>query len=151
MPVVEVTEVVQAPIEVVYGVISNMEAYPRFMANIETIKVLERGEGYTVTEWHAKLKGARFRWVEKDLFDPAHYRITYDQIEGDLKCFRGYWALSADPQGTLVTLVTEFEFGVPMLASLLNPVARVALRENSRSMLAAIDGELRRDSSRSAP
>ncbi|MCY0898332.1 MAG: aromatase/cyclase [Firmicutes bacterium] len=142
MPLVEVTELVSAPIDRVYRVVSDMESYPRFMKNVESIKVLERGDGYTVTEWHARLKGARFRWVEKDLFDPQNFRITYEQTEGDLKEFRGYWALSASGDGTRVTLVTEFEFGVPMLASLLNPVARVALRENSRAMLAAISGEL---------
>ncbi len=138
MPTVEVKHVVPASIDVVYRVVSDQESYPKFMKTMESVKVLERGDGYTLTEWIARLQGARFRWVEKDLYDPEHHRITYNQTEGDLKVFRGYWELAEVPQGTEVLLVTEFEFGMPMLASMLNPVAKMALKSNSRAMLEAI-------------
>lgn len=138
MPIVEMDQVISAPINEVYRLVSDTESYPKFMKVVESIKVLERGDGYTLTEWVVRLQGARFRWVEKDLFHPEEYRITYDQTEGDLKTFRGYWALEEVPAGTRVVLVTEFEFGMPMLSALLNPVAKVAIRDNSRSMLDAI-------------
>ncbi|MCL5116003.1 MAG: SRPBCC family protein [Firmicutes bacterium] len=138
MPVVEVNQTVPAPIAKVWAVVSDMASYPKFMKAVQSITILEQGDGYTVSDWVARLQGARFHWVEKDLFHPEEYRITYDQTEGDLKVFRGYWQLEEVAEGTRVTLVTEFEFGVPMLSSLLNPVAKVALRENSRSMLEAI-------------
>jgi coenzyme Q-binding protein COQ10 len=141
MPVVEVKHVVKAPIDVVYEVVADQEAYPQFMKTLESIRVLERGEGYTLTEWIARLQGARFRWVEKDLYYPDEHRITYEQTEGDLKVFRGYWALTEIPEGTAVVLVTEFEFGIPMLAAMLNPVAKMALRSNSRDMLEAISAK----------
>lgn len=138
MPTVEVRHIVPAPIDLVYRVVSDQESYPKFMKTMESIKVLERGEGYTLTEWIARLQGARFRWVEKDLYEPDNYRITYDQTEGDLKVFRGHWALTEVPEGTEVEFVTEFEFGIPMLSSMLNPVAKMALKSNSRAMLEAI-------------
>lgn len=138
MPIVVVKEVVDAPIDKVYQVVSDQESYPQFMKTMETIRVIERGDGYTLTEWVARLQGARFRWVEKDLYFPDEYRITYDQTEGDLKVFRGYWALTEVPEGTLVELVTEFEFGIPMLSAMLNPVAKLALKNNSKAMLEAI-------------
>ncbi|NMP22288.1 type II toxin-antitoxin system RatA family toxin [Sulfobacillus harzensis] len=144
MPTVEVKQVVPAPIGAVYEVVTDMESYPRFMKTIKAIKVLERGEGYTISDWEARLQGARFHWVEKDLFYPNEYRITYDQTSGDLKVFRGYWQLAEVEGGTEVTLVTEFEFGVPMLSSLLNPVAKVAIKDNARSMLDGIAKELQR-------
>lgn len=138
MPTVEVSYVVPAPVDAVWAVVSDQESYPQFMKTMESVKVLERGDGYTLTEWVARLQGARFRWIEKDLYFPEQYRITYDQTEGDLKLFRGYWALSAVAQGTQVEFVTEFEFGIPMLSAMLNPVAKLALRSNSRAMLQAI-------------
>lgn len=142
MPTVEVSQVVEAPIEAVYALVSDMASYPKFMKSIQSIIIRERGDGYTVSEWVARLQGARFRWVEKDEFHPHEWRITYDQTEGDLKVFRGYWALQEDPAGTRVTLVTEFEFGVPMLSSLLNPVAKVAIRDNARTMVEGISKQL---------
>ncbi len=138
MPTVVVKEVVNAPIDKVYQVVSDLESYPQFMKNLETIRVVERGDGYTLTEWVARLQGTRFRWVEKDLYFPDEYRITYDQTDGDLKVFRGYWALREVAEGTLVELVTEFEFGIPMLSAMLNPVAKLALKSNSKAMLEAI-------------
>lgn len=138
MPTVEVKHLVPASIESVYVVVSDQEAYPQFMKTLESITVVERGDGYTLTEWVARLQGARFRWIEKDVYDPIHYRITYDQTEGDLKTFRGHWQLTSTPEGTEVELVTTFEFGIPMLSSMLNPVAKIALKSNAVAMLEAI-------------
>jgi coenzyme Q-binding protein COQ10 len=137
MPRVEVVQVVPARPEHVYAMLQDMERFPQYMSAMESLRVLERGEGYTVTEWVARLQGARFRWIERDEFSPG--RIDYRQLHGDLRKFEGYWTVVEEPAGgTQVTLVTDFEFGMPMLSALLNPVARVALRENARAMLAAI-------------
>lgn len=136
MPRVDVERVVAAPPDRVYAVLADMERFPQFMKNVESLTVRERGDGYTVTEWVARLQGARFRWVERDEFYPG--RIVYNQIEGDLRVFRGEWRVEPAEGGTRVVLVTEFEFGMPMLAQLLNPLARIAVRENAEAMLAAI-------------
>ncbi|PSR21727.1 MAG: cyclase [Sulfobacillus acidophilus] len=145
MPIVEVKHLVKAPIDAVYQLVADQESYPQFMKAMESIRVLERGDGYTLTEWIARLQGARFRWIERDLYYPAQHRITYDQTEGDLKVFRGYWELTEVPEGTQVVLVTEFEFGIPMLAAMLNPVAKMALRNNSKDMLEAIGAKFGAD------
>lgn len=138
MPTIQVSQVIPAKQNRVYQFLEQMEEFPRYMKNLETVRCLERGQGYTVTEWVARLRGSRFRWVERDTFDPVSYRIDFQQTEGDLKVFRGYWLLTKEDAATQVTLVTEFEFGMPMLASLLNPVAKIALRDNARGMVEAI-------------
>ena len=52
-----------------YEIASKMEDYPKFMENLESVKVLERGENYTITDWVAKVDGRDFKWQEKDVFD----------------------------------------------------------------------------------
>lgn len=136
MPRVEVELWMKSPPEPIYRLLSDMERFPQFMRSVESLTVLERGEGYTVSEWVARLQGARFRWVERDQFEPD--RITYKQQSGDLKQFEGAWELMPEGEGTRVRLITEFEFGMPMLAALLNPVARVTLRDNAMAMLRAV-------------
>lgn len=138
MPVVEVRQVISASPHSIYAVLSDMVSFPKFMKSVESIEILERGEGFTRSQWVARLQGARFRWVEKDVFYPESWRITYHQTEGDLRVFEGHWQLQEVESGTEVTLVTEFEFGIPMLASLLNPVAKLAIRDNAKSMVKAI-------------
>lgn len=138
MPVVEVSDVVNRPAEEVYGRLSAMDKFPEIMANVQSVTILESGPGYTISEWVAKLQGRRLRWVERDQFYPERLLITFHQVEGDLKVFQGEWRVEERPDGCQVSLSTEFEFGMPMLASLLNPVARYALRQNALSMLRGI-------------
>jgi coenzyme Q-binding protein COQ10 len=142
MPTVEVKEWVSAPAEQVYEKLTRMEEFPSIMANVESVVVQERGPDYTVTEWVAKLQGTRFHWIERDQFFADTRTITFHQVEGDLKVFQGAWAVTTEGARSLVTFTTEFEFGIPMLAGLLNPVARYALRQNGLSMLRGIQASL---------
>ncbi|HBQ94925.1 MAG: cyclase [Sulfobacillus benefaciens] len=142
MPTVTVAEVVRADGVPIYSVLSDMAAFPRFMKNVQSVSVVERGEGFTHSQWVVKLQGATFKWTERDDFFPDEGRITYRQIEGDLKTFEGYWQLEPVSEGTRVILQTTFEFGMPMLASLLNPVAKLALRDNAKAMIRAIGDQV---------
>ncbi|MCL5942099.1 MAG: SRPBCC family protein [Actinobacteria bacterium] len=105
--------------------------------DVVELKVEERGEGWTVTRWVTKLQGKLFKWREKDEFDPPA-RISYKQIDGDLKKFEGDWVFEEAGGETRVTLTVDFEFGIPMIGALLNPVAKLKIRENSEKMLDGI-------------
>lgn len=139
MTTVEVSLQVAAPIERIWNILCHMETFPQKMKNVEKVEVLEQGPDWTVTAWRAKIQGGIFQWRERDVFDAVRHQIRYDQISGDLRIFRGEWRLEALVDNlTQVTLLTEFEFGMPMLAPILNPVARMAIRENATTMLQAI-------------
>ena len=142
MPVVTVAEQVWASCEHVYAILSDMTQFPRFMHSIESVVIRQSGPGYTVSEWTARRQGARFRWVERDQFFPEDLRIAYSQVEGDLALFQGHWQLTPIASGCSIELVTEFEFGMPMLQAILNPVATVAIRQNARAMVRAISGQV---------
>ncbi|GAX91086.1 type II toxin-antitoxin system RatA family toxin [Effusibacillus lacus] len=138
MPSVEIRETIRGRPEEVYELIRDMESYPRFMPSLNEVKVLERGDNWTITSWDTTLNGMSFKWRERDVFDHAGNRIRYEQVEGDLKKFEGEWIVEQEGEYTRVTLTVDFEFGVPMLSALLNPVAKVKLRQNGESMLKAI-------------
>jgi coenzyme Q-binding protein COQ10 len=138
MPVVQVTETVRGNAKDVYTLIQDMESYPRFMENLNSVHVLERGDNWTLTAWDTTLNGMRFCWQEHDEFDHVNHRIQYRQVSGDMKKFEGSWIVEQDGEVSKVTLVVDFEFGVPMLSSLLNPVAKIKLKHNGESMLKAI-------------
>jgi coenzyme Q-binding protein COQ10 len=138
MPSVEVSEQIRGELNRVYELVADMESYPRFMPSLNKLEVLERGEGWTVTDWDTSISGMNFRWQERDVFDEANRRITYRQVSGDLKRFEGEWRVEEEADGVRVTLKVDFDFGVPMLSSLLNPVASLKLRQNGEAMLRAI-------------
>lgn len=145
MPRVEVTRTVQAPADTVYRLCRDPESFPRFMSNVVSVTTRERGDGWAVTEWVTRLQGRTFRWTERDEYDDARRHITYRQTAGDLKRFEGEWLIAPEGEAaSRVTFVCEFEFGIPVVAALLNPVACLALRSNAEEMLAAIEAEATR-------
>lgn len=144
MPHVEVNRLVRAPREVVWKVASDFESFPRFMADLQSLQVLERGDGWEVSAWEGKLSGRIVRWTERAEFDPAHYRIRYKQVKGDLKVFEGEWRFDDAGGNTDFTLTCDFEFGIPVLAALLNPVAVRAIRGNLEMMMSGIEEQVSR-------
>lgn len=138
MPYVEVALAVQATARDIYQIIKEMEKYPQFMQDLESVTVLERQDNSTVTHWVSRVDGRVIRWTEKDVFDDEHMYITYKQIEGDLSKMQGEWILTPLESGTEIKLTVDFEFGIPMIAGLLNPILKKKVRTNSENMLQAI-------------
>jgi ribosome-associated toxin RatA of RatAB toxin-antitoxin module len=138
MPFVEVSKEIAADPEVVYRLAKDMESYPNFMKSVVKITTLERGEGYTITKWDTRLQGRPVVWTERDKFDDKSRRIDYQLVEGDLKKFSGAWTFDTVDIGTLVKLTVDFELGIPMFASILNPIALLAVRQNCEAMLAGL-------------
>lgn len=138
MPFVEVSKEIAADPEVVYRLAKDMESYPNFMKSVVKITTLERGEDYTITKWDTRLQGRPVVWTERDEFDDNSRRIDYQLVEGDLKTFSGAWTFDTVAIGTLVKLTVDFELGIPMFASILNPIAVLAVRQNCEAMLAGL-------------
>jgi len=135
MPYVEATKEIASNPDDIYVIAKNMESYPNFMKNVVKVTTLERGENYTVTKWDVTLKGKPLTWKERDEFDDSSRLIDFKQIEGDLKMFEGSWTFEPTANGTMVKVTTEFELGLPMFATLLNPIAVLTLKQNFVSML----------------
>ncbi len=142
MPHVEVTEVVKGDPNQVYELAKDMESYPKFMEDVESVTVIERTAHSTITSWVTKLQGKTIKWKERDVFDDENRVISYCQTEGDLKKFEGKWTFEEVPEGCKVTLSVDFELGIPMLAGLVNPVATMTVRKNCQSMLQALKAQV---------
>lgn len=138
MPYVEVTLPVQCPREEIYPILKKMEQYPDFMEDLVSVTVIERNGNTTVTKWVSNVDGRIIKWTELDTFDDENLHIAYSQIEGDLKKMQGEWILTPIPEGTEIKLTVDFEFGIPMIAGLLNPILKKKVRLNSENMLNAI-------------
>lgn len=138
MPFVEVTMPVMCDRHEIYPILKEMEKYPEFMEDLISVEVLERKENTTVTKWVSNVDGRTIKWTELDVFDDENLHISYRQLEGDLKRFEGEWSLTPIDGGTEVKLTVDFEFGIPMIAGLLNPILKKKVRDNSANMLKSI-------------
>lgn len=138
MPFVEVSTTVRAPQRAVYESCKDMEALAEFMADAESVTTLETYADGSLTHWKGRLKGRRFEWTERETFDDQECAIHYEQTEGDLKSMAGDWTFEPVEDGTEVRLTCQFEFGMPVLAKMLNPLAKMVVRDNLQSMLDAL-------------
>jgi coenzyme Q-binding protein COQ10 len=139
MPYVETTIEIKAPARTIYELAKDMERYPEFMPDVETVKVLERKGNETVTRWKTLVEEAPIEWTEVDVFDDRKTRIDYRLIEGDLDKFEGAWTFTENSDGmTKVVLGVDYDFGVPTLAELIGPILQKKVEENSQMMLRAL-------------
>jgi coenzyme Q-binding protein COQ10 len=138
MPYVEVSLVVSGGPEKIYPILKDMEKYPEFMADLKSVEVIERSENTTLSRWVSNVDGRIIKWTERDIFDDLNMHISYQQTDGDLKKFAGEWILTPVNDGTEIKLTVDFEFGIPMIAGLLNPILKKKVRTNSEGMLQAI-------------
>jgi coenzyme Q-binding protein COQ10 len=138
MPFVEVVISVDCNREKIYPILKDMEKYPGFMKDLLSVEILERTGHNTVSKWVSNVDGRVIKWTELDTFDDENMHIAYRQIEGDLKKFEGEWILTPLIEGTEIKLTVDFEFGIPMIAGLLNPILKKKVRDNSMNMLKAI-------------
>ena len=141
MPFVETKIVIEAPARDVYELAKNVEHFPQYMPDVESVTVLERRGNRLVTRWKTLVEEAPLEWTEEDLFDDEALTITYRLIEGDLDMFEGAWTFVEGEGNVRVTLSVEYDFGVPTLAELIGPTLRKKVEENSEMMLAALKAE----------
>ena len=142
MPYVETAIDIAAPARAIYELAKDMERYPEFMPDVETVKVLKREGNSTTTRWKTLVEEAPIEWTEVDVFDDEHTRIDYRLIEGDLDKFEGAWTFEDNGDGTTrVFLTVEYDFGVPTLAELIGPTLQRKVQENSEMMLAGLKRE----------
>jgi ribosome-associated toxin RatA of RatAB toxin-antitoxin module len=141
LPEVSLDIDVKAPLDPVWAAVLDIERYPDVMANVVSV-VIEEWEEATVrrTEWAMTLKGATLVWRDREWIDHEGHRVTFSQVSGDLERWEGAWILESKSDAlTRVQLTISFEIGIPLLASMLNPVAQRALHENCLEMLRGVE------------
>ena len=104
MPFVKSEIVIKGEKQKIFDVIQDMASYPKFMKNLVSVEVLEKGENYDISHWVSNVDGRKIVWTERDDFYPETFRITYKQTAGDLKKMEGAWELVDTEDGVNVSL-----------------------------------------------
>lgn len=143
MPRVESSVLIQAPRERVLAVAQDNEKFPEFMADLKSLKVLEKSDDgkRVVSDWVGVVPkfGTTIHWVEEDVWDGAAGTCTFRQLSGDYKQWEGVWTFT--PEGgdaTRFTSVVEYEIEIPLVGPLIKSMIRKAVQDNSDATLRAI-------------
>ena len=114
----------QRPAEAMYGLVADVEAYPRRFAWCTAARVLERGEDRMKARLDLQLAGFRTWFVTENALEPGR-AMDMRLVEGPFKRLHGRWEfrpLSAE--ASKVSLLLEFE----PASCLLSPVVRLGLQ-----------------------
>jgi len=135
---VNASTVIAAPIDDVYAAAKAVETFPEFMPDLESVEVLERSNGNTVSRWVGLVQGRKIRWVEEDLWDDRAYRCDFRQREGDFTRYQGTWRFEPVGEGTRTTIDVDFQLDIPLAGALLSNLLKVLMRKNIEGMLSAL-------------
>ncbi|RBY96042.1 hypothetical protein DQ237_12175 [Blastococcus sp. TF02-8] len=133
---------VDRPASDVWSAVLDIGSYPSFMPEVQEVVLLPEGDGPRLSRWAVLLKGARLEWIEQDAIDHASMRVSFSQLEGDLAHFVGSWRVLPADRGCSVEFEVTFDIGIPLLATMLEPVAADALGDLSVSMLRSLGAEI---------
>lgn len=113
-----------------YQRIIEFERYPDFVEEVRSVVVHGRnGTEPLRSDWEIFFRNGPLHWSEVDYFQPDLRRIVFEQTAGDFEVFRGSWQVKSIQEGCEVSFAATFDFGIPSLAGVLEPIATKVLKE----------------------
>lgn len=143
MPHIENHAVINAPLETVYDFAKDVELFPQFMPDVESVTVVERSEdgSRSVVDWVAVASDFKLkvRWTEEDIWDNAAYTCRFRQTKGDYTAYGGLWTFTTEgPDVTRFQSEIDYELDIPLIGPLLKAVVARLMRDNTQKILDAI-------------
>jgi len=98
--------------------------YPEYAPHVQSTTVHETVPGTTgKSSWELHFRSGLLRWTERETFRRDDLRLEFEQTTGDFDEFSGVWRLAEDGGDCLVRFHADFDFGIPSLAGILDPIA----------------------------
>lgn len=132
-----IVAVVAADPDAVY---QRLADFSRYVELAPSVRSVEMSDGGATSSWEVTFRNGILRWTEEDRYDPVARRIDFVQTVGDMERFEGWWTVTENPEGTLISFFAAFDLGLPGLAEFLDPVAARALEENITELIGGLFG-----------
>jgi ribosome-associated toxin RatA of RatAB toxin-antitoxin module len=142
MPTLELEVRVNAARSVVYEVAKDVESFPSFMPDVESIGVIERSAdgSSTLTKWVGLVPEFRqkIRWTEEDVWNTADFTCVFHQTEGEYQEYSGVWRFVDEGTATVFQSTLTYEIEIPLIGPLLKSLIAKKMRDNTEKILHAI-------------
>ncbi|WP_030862351.1 type II toxin-antitoxin system RatA family toxin [Streptomyces sp. NRRL S-37] len=81
------------------------------------------------SSWELHFRSGLLRWTEDDTVLPGQGEIRFEQSDGDFDSFSGTWSVTQDGDDVAVRFDADFDFGIPSLEGILDPIAERVIKE----------------------
>ncbi len=142
MPVIDAQVQIAAPIEKVYAIARDVESFPSYMPDVESIKIVEGGaqEPRVVTEWVGLVPEfkQKIRWTEEDNWDDNAHICRFRQVKGDYKEYEGEWIFTPAGDATAFRSTFTYDLEIPLIGPLIKNLVLKKMQINNQKILEAI-------------
>lgn len=142
MAIVKSSVEINGPLERVYALAKDIEAFPEFMPDLKSVKIVERSEDGSriVSEWVGIVKEFKLnvKWTEEDIWDEAAGTCTFSLVKGDYSKYSGVWKFTDLGGTTRFDSEIDVEYEVPLIGALIKGLIAKLMKQNVESMLAAV-------------
>ncbi|MGX1544229.1 type II toxin-antitoxin system RatA family toxin [Streptomyces adustus] len=81
------------------------------------------------SSWELHFRSGLLRWTETERFEPERGEVHFEQTDGDFDSFAGRWLLTERGDDVEVSFACAFDFGIPSLEGILDPIAERVIKE----------------------
>jgi ribosome-associated toxin RatA of RatAB toxin-antitoxin module len=140
VPEVQSEVIIDSPPRRVYEVAKDVESFPAFLPNVQSVAIRERDGGRTVSEWVGLVPEFKrvIRWVEEDIWQEEALRCRFRSLSGDWDRYEGAWTFIPEGSGTRVSLDISYDYRVPLIGPLIQKLLRKLVARNADEMLAGL-------------
>ncbi len=145
MPHIENEALVDAPLETVYALARDVEAFPDYMPDVESVQVVERSpDGHrVVTDWVGVASDFKLkvRWTEEDVWDDVAHTCRFSLVKGDYQSYGGLWTFTTEADGkTKFASSLDYDLDIPLIGPLLKKLVARLMQDNTQRLLDAVKG-----------
>jgi ribosome-associated toxin RatA of RatAB toxin-antitoxin module len=143
MPRIEQSVQIDAPIAQVYRIAKDVESFPQFMADLQSLTVKERSPDgtRTVTDWVGLIREFRMKivWTQEDRWDDSAFRDEFTMLKGDMDSMSGWWQFTPEGENrTRFDSIVEYEYNVPLIGPMVKSLIKKKMTDNLQATMDAI-------------
>lgn len=116
--------------ETVYDAVTHWERFPELAPHVNAAVVHGAPPAADCSSsWELHFRSGLLRWTERDDFRRDALEIGFEQTDGDFDSFTGCWTMRQDGDDVRVRFEADFDFGIPSLEGILDPIAERVIKE----------------------
>jgi len=140
MPKIETDIFIPAPLDTVYAVGKDIEKFPEFLPDVESVTILERSATGWTSDWVGVVEklNRKVKWREEDVWDDATHTCTFRALSGDWDKYDGVWTFAAEGDGTRMRMELECDINVPMIGAIIKGLIAKLAKVNVDNMFEGI-------------
>ncbi|GAA3378492.1 hypothetical protein GCM10020367_58190 [Streptomyces sannanensis] len=115
----------------VFDAVIRWERYPELAPHVHTTTVhASLPSTECSSSWELHFRSGLLRWTERDEFSVEDLTARFEQTDGDFDSFTGRWILRQEGADVAVDFEADFDFGIPSLEGILDPIAERVIKES---------------------